>query len=668
MGKEYKAESITVLDGLTAVRERPAMYIGSTGPSGFHHLVYEVVDNSIDEAIAGYAKNITIEFFDDNLVRVTDDGRGIPVDIHKKTGLSGLELVMTRLHAGAKFSHDIYRVSGGLHGVGVSVVNALSEYLKAEVKRGGYLYEQVYKYGKPQAKLKKVKKVQGTGTIITFKPDKSIFKDLTFNLKTLLNHFRQQAYLTPGVKIQVVDCRNNKQRQSYTFYFEGGVKSFIKHFNRTSIPLTDVFYVSGEKDKIFVEIALQYIDSYKENVLGFANNIFTPDGGFHLVGFRSALTRSLNNYARERGFLKEKDPNLSGDDTKEGLTAIISVRLPNPQFEGQTKGKLGNEEVRGIVEGIFSDAFKSFLEEFPKSAEAIINKCILTSRARHAAKKAREMVLRKGVLDSLSLPGKLTDCSSRDPQLSELFIVEGDSAGGSARQGRNPEFQAILPLRGKILNAERARLEKILVNEELKSLILAIGTGIGDKFDLSKLRYHKIIIMTDADVDGSHIKTLLLAFFWRFFPQLVEQGYIYIACPPLYKITFKGRDYYVYTEKEKEELLSQLRSKEKEKQEQKEKSKKFKIKSLDGSAEPQQEQSKSTSLKVEIQRYKGLGEMNPEELFETTMDSSSRVLKQVTVEDAIQADEAFQVLMGKEVEPRKKFIQVHARQASNIDI
>lgn len=658
---QYKAKSITVLEGLEAVRRRPAMYIGSTGSPGFHHLLYEVCDNALDEAIAGYCKNITVDLLDNNMVRVSDDGRGIPIDTHKPTGLKGLELVMTRLHAGAKFSTDIYKISGGLHGVGVSVVNALSSYLKAEVKRDGYLYEQVYNQGKPQSKVKKVKKTKGQGTIITFKPDETIFKGLEFNFKTILSHLRQQAYLTKGVKIEINDLRK-KEKNSYTFYFEGGLRSFIRYLNRTNNPISrDIFYLSKQEDKIFVEIVLQYVSDYKENVLGFANNIYTSEGGTHLAGFKMGLTRTLNSFARERGMLKEKDANLTGDDTKEGLTAIVSVRLPDPQFEGQTKTKLGNEEVRGVVNKVFSAAFKDFLEEHPKSAQAILDKCLLTLKARQAAKTAKETILRKGIIESFSLPGKLTDCSSKDASLSELYIVEGDSAGGSARQGRDPEFQAILPLRGKILNAERARMEKILENQELKSLIIALGTNIGEEFDINKLRYHKIIIMTDADVDGLHIRTLLLTFFWRYFRKLVEEGYIYIACPPLYRLNYKGENYYVYKEEEKEKLIAKLTSKNSVPSKEKNQKSGFQVKKLNKEIKNPQE-------KIDIQRYKGLGEMNPDELYETTMNPEKRILKLITVEDASKADELFEILMGSNVESRKHFIQVHAKQASNIDI
>ncbi len=565
------------------------------------------------------------------------------------------------MHAGAKFSQDAYKVSGGLHGVGVSVVNALSSYLKAEVKRDGFLYEQVYFRGRPKGKVKKVKKVKGTGTIITFQPDKDIFGDIKFSLKTILSHLRQQAYLTAGIKIQINDYREGKNF-SYTFYFEGGLRSFVRYLNRTNKPISeDIFYTCKEVDKIFVEIALRYVEGYKETVLGFANNIHTTDGGTHLVGFRSALTRTLNSYARAMGIIKEKGVNLSGDDTREGLTALISVRLPSPQFEGQTKARLGNEEVRSAVDRVFSQSFKIYLEEHPKFAEAVINKCLLTLKARRAAKAARETVLRKGVMESFALPGKLADCSSKDPRISELYIVEGDSAGGSARQGRNPEFQAILPLRGKILNAERTRIEKILSNEELKALIIALGTNIGEQFDIDKLRYHKIITMTDADVDGLHIRTLLLTFFWRYFPQLIEGGYIYIACPPLYRISCKGKKYYVYSDEEKEKLLIKLGKSKSGSSQDKSKKGQFQVKKLE-------EKTSSSLEKVTIQRYKGLGEMNPDELYETTMDPEKRVLKLVTVEDAAEADEIFEILMGKDVEARKHFIQVYAKQAENIDI
>ena len=649
--KEYKAKHITVLDGLSPVRRRPAMYIGSIGPEGLHHLIFETLDNAIDEAVAGFANEIKVELLPDDFVRVEDNGRGIPVDLHRPTGKSALEVVMTKLHAGAKFDHQVYKVAGGLHGVGVSVVNALSEYLKAEVKRDGFLYQQEYKRGKPLKRVKKIGKIQGTGTIVTFKPDKDIFPETKFSFSKVLEHLRQQAYLTKGVKFILVDKRKEKEF-IYTFYFEGGILSYLKYLNKTNRPKHQhIFYLEKEVEGTKVEIALQYTEGYKETVYTFANNIYTSDGGTHLVGFRSALTRTVNNYARKKEFLKEKDSNLIGEDLKEGLTAIISIKVKEPQFEGQTKSKLGNPEIKGLIDSIFSKTFQIFLEEHPKDAEAIIEKCILSAQAREAAKKARETVLRKSVLEGFSLPGKLADCGTSDPAKSELFIVEGESAGGSCKQARDREKQAILPLRGKILNVEKARLDKILTNNEIKSLIIALGTNIGQQFDIKKLRYHKIIIASDADVDGSHIKTLLLTLFYRYFPELIAKGYLYIAKPPLYRIE-KGKEIrYAYSEEEKEKIIS---SSKKEKI-----SPGFKIKKIG---------EKKTEQKITIQRYKGLGEMNPEQLWETTMDPTQRILKKITLEDAKKANEVFEILMGKEVGPRKRFIQVYAKAARNLDI
>ena len=656
---EYKAKQITVLGGLEPVRRRPAMYIGSTGSAGLHHLIWEVVDNSIDEAVGGYCNEIVIDFLPDNMVRVADNGRGIPVDIHKQTGKSALEVVMTTLHAGAKFDRGVYKVSGGLHGVGLSVVNALSSYLKAEVKRDGKLWMLENKYGKPLKKVKAVGKAEGTGTIITFKPDIEIFPKIEFDWNTILTHLRNQAYLTRGVKIKVCDHRSEEKEKSYTFYFEGGISSFIRYLNRTNkVRHPNIFYVGKEADDIFVETSLQYTEDYKETVLGFANNIHTSDGGMHVVGFRSALTRVLNNFAREKGYLKEKDENLTGDDTREGLTVIVSVRLREPQFEGQTKARLGNVEARAAVDTVFSPAFKDFLEEHPKDAETIIGKCVLTAKARLAARSARETVLRKGVLESLALPGKLTDCTSRDPEKGELFIVEGDSAGGSCKMGRDRMYQAVLPLRGKILNVERTRLDKVLSNPELKSLVIALGTNVGEQFDINELRYHKIIITNDADVDGSHIRVLLLTFFYRYLPELIKQGHIYVAQPPLYRIQIGKNIKYVYTEQEKEKMLKGEGA-----VAEKEVTKGFKVKKI-GAEAPKE----TKHAEINIQRYKGLGEMSPEELFATTMDPAKRILKRVRVEDAAQTDELFEILMGKDVEPRKRFIQTHAQAVHNLDI
>ncbi|MDZ7798550.1 MAG: DNA topoisomerase (ATP-hydrolyzing) subunit B [Patescibacteria group bacterium] len=645
----YTAKEITVLEGLTPVRKRPAMYIGSTSETGLHHLIWEVVDNSIDEAMAGYCTKIEITLRSDGKVTVEDNGRGIPVEKHKSTKKSALETVMTMLHAGGKFGSSGYKVSGGLHGVGVSVVNALSEYTKAEVKRDGKIWVQEYKRGKPLSKVKSVGKTKETGTSITFKADPKIFSVLEFKWETILNHLRQQAYLTKGIIIEINDKREKKYK-SYTFHFEGGLASYVRFLNykkdkRQYLP----FYVNKEKEGVQVEVAFQYTNDIKENIFTFANNIYTLEGGTHLAGFRRALTRSLNKYARNNEYLKEKDNNLIGDDTREGLTAVVSVKVREPQFEGQTKAKLGNAEVKPIVYSTVSQALQIFLEEHPKEAETIIGKCILTSRARQAARTARETVLRKGALEGLTLPGKLADCSSRDPEQSELYIVEGDSAGGSAKQGRNREFQAILPLRGKILNVEKARLDRMLQNNEIKSLIIALGTNIGEQFDISSLRYYRIIIMTDADVDGSHIRTLLLTLFYRYFPELIEKGYLYIAQPPLYQVQQGQKVEYAYNEKELEKAKEKF-------------SKNTKSKNKDEEGEP------GKIKGLSIQHYKGLGEMNPGQLWETTMDPKNRIMKKVTIDDAAQADEIFSTLMGSEVSFRKRFIHTHAKSVRNLDI
>ncbi|PIR66265.1 MAG: DNA topoisomerase (ATP-hydrolyzing) subunit B [Parcubacteria group bacterium CG10_big_fil_rev_8_21_14_0_10_36_14] len=655
----YGAEQIAVLEGLDPVRKRPGMYIGSTGPQGLHHLIWEVVDNSIDEAMAGYCDHIIINLLPDNMVSVEDNGRGIPVDQHSKFKVSALELVMTKLHAGGKFGEGGYKVSGGLHGVGVSVVNALSSYTKAEVMREGKVWEQEYKIGKPVGKVKPTGTTRKTGTIITFKPDASIFETTEFTWKTILDHIRQQAYLNKGVKIGIYDKRIRGKHQAYNFYFKGGIASYVKHLNHNKdIKHPTVFYTDRMQDEVGVEIAVQYTDEYKDTVFAFANNIYNPEGGTHMVGFRSALTRVLNTYARKQGFLKEKDDNLSGDDAREGLTAVISVKVKDPQFEGQTKAKLGNSEVRTIVESIFAEQFTIFLEEHPREGQEILGKCILAARARLAARAARETVLRKGVLEGLTLPGKLADCSSRKPAECELYIVEGDSAGGSSKQGRNRHFQAILPLRGKILNVERARLDKMLANTEIKSLIIALGTNIGEQFNIESLRYHRVIIMTDADVDGAHIRTLLLTLFYRYFPELVLKGHIFIAQPPLYQITVGKQSEYAYSDEEKEEILARFQAIPKKK----DMKKKTKTEKLEENEES------GTEKKANIQRYKGLGEMNPKELWNTTMDPANRILKQVTVEDAEKADEVFTVLMGGDVAPRKRFIQTHAKGVKNLDI
>jgi DNA gyrase subunit B len=666
--EEYGAKQITVLEGLEAVRRRPGMYIGTTGPDGLHHLIWEVVDNSIDEAMAGHCTDIEVKLIPGNKIAVADNGRGIPVEIHKQTKKSALETVLTILHAGGKFGAGGYKVSGGLHGVGVSVVNALSKYMRAEVRRDGKLWMQEYAKGKPQGKVKPIGNARGTGTTITFEPDPEIFATVEFNLETILTHLRQQAYLTKGVKISVFDQRQSKKNTepSYVFYFEGGVGSYVSYLNHNKeLKQENVFYVQKDSEGVGVELAVQYTADYKETVYAFCNNIFNPDGGTHIVGFRTALTRVLNNYARTKGYLKEKDENLTGEDVREGLTAVVSVKVKDPQFEGQTKARLGNPEVRPAVDAVFSEAFAAFLEEHPRDAEGIIEKSILASRARNAARVARETILRKGVLDGLTLPGKLSDCSSREPENTELYIVEGDSAGGSAKQGRDRDFQAILPLRGKILNVERARLDKMLANNEIKSLIIALGTNIGEQFDITSLRYGKIIIMTDADVDGSHIRTLLLTLFYRYFPELITKGHIFIAQPPLYKIQSGKEMRYVYSDEEKEKIVAELQ---KSKKQDSKKAKKHDEKTPIENADVSAEETVATVPGINIQRYKGLGEMNPEQLWETTMDPAKRVMKRVDVGDAKMADEAFNILMGDEVEPRKRFIQTHAKTVKNLDI
>ncbi len=675
----YGADQITVLEGLDPVRKRPGMYIGNTAEAGLHHMMWEVVDNCIDEAMAGFCTDIQVKLLPDNVVSVTDNGRGIPVEKHKQTGLSALETVLTKLHAGGKFGQGGYKVSGGLHGVGVSVVNALSEYLKAEIKRDGFLWVQEYSRGKPKSGLKKMGKIKAdeTGTTIIFKSDSTIFTVTEFDWKTILDHLRQQAYLTKGVRIDVSDERGKREEAGvgdeldgavdgvpkFTFYFDGGIASYVRHLNHHyDAKQEHIFYMDKSQDTIQVEIAFQYIDEFKESVFTFANNIHTTEGGMHLTGFKSALTRQLNTYAREKGYLKEKDENLTAEDVREGLTAIVSVKVPEPQFEGQTKAKLGNAEVRGIVESLFAEQLGFWLEEHPRDGEIIAGKALLASQARKAAKAARDTVLRKGVLEGFALPGKLADCSNRDAATSELYIVEGDSAGGSAKQGRDRRFQAILPLRGKILNVERARLDKMLSNNEVKSLVIAMGTNIGEQFKVDDLRYHRIIIMTDADVDGAHIRTLLLTLFYRYFPELINAGHIYIAQPPLFRIE-KGKDVrYVYDDKALKSILAELGVREND------------VVIKDEDDEPQQgespeaEETAKKSPKVNIQRYKGLGEMNPGQLWETTMNPNTRVMKQVEIEDAAQAEEVFQVLMGSDVAPRKRFIQTHAKNVKNLDI
>ena len=626
--ERYDATKIVVLGGLEAVRKRPSMYIGSTGPRGLHHLVYEVVDNSIDEAMAGYCKNIVITIHKDNSVSIEDDGRGIPVGIHPKYKVSGVELVMTKLHAGGKFDRKAYKVSGGLHGVGVSVVNALSEELEVWVYRDKQIYYQKYKKGKPLGRLRVIGKCAKTGTKIRFLADKEIFSNgIEYSDEILENRFRELAFLNSGLRIKFRDERTKKEEE---FYYEGGIKSFVELLNKNKTPLHDIIHLKTKKQDIELEVALQYTDSYNESVFSFVNNINTVEGGTHLTGFKTALTRTLNNYAEKN--LGNEKIRLTSEDVREGLTAIISLKIPNPQFEGQTKTKLGNMHVKGIVDSMVSTGLSTFLEENPRVARNIIEKAISASKAREAARKARELARRKTALESTSLPGKLADCSEKDPALCELFLVEGDSAGGSAKQARNKEYQAILPLRGKILNVEKARINKVMSSNEIITIITALGTGIAEEFDITKLRYHKIIIMTDADTDGNHITTLLLTFFFRYMRPLIEEGYVFIAQPPLYLVK-KGKErHYVQTEAEKDELVRKL------------------------------------GQGISVQRYKGLGEMNPEQLWETTMDPQKRTLKRVTIEDAIAADKIFSILMGDEVEPRRKFIAEHAREAANIDV
>jgi DNA gyrase subunit B len=675
----YGADSIQVLEGLEPVRKRPGMYIGSTGPAGLHHLIWEIFDNSRDEAMNGHANRVEVALLPDGLVRVVDNGRGIPTDIHPKTKVSALETIMTTLHAGGKFGGDGYNVSGGLHGVGASVVNALSIMCRVEVHREGKLFMQEYKTGVRKAAVKELGKSKFNGTIVTFKPDAEIFKEGTeFTWETIVSHLRQQAYLVKGLTIHVIDAREQEEKMSLdgatylfdlgfenkseSFYFEGGLKSLVKHYNEFVKPIhRNIFYIEKMHENVGVEIALQYIDDLSTKIAAFANNIPTAEGGTHVTGFKTSLTRLINVYARKSGILKEKDENLTGDDVLEGLTCVVSVKLREIQFEGQTKAKLGSMEAQGAVATVFSDAFTLFLEENPDDAKEIVNKGLLALRARKAAKAAKDSVLRKGALEGFSLPGKLADCQSNDPSESELFIVEGDSAGGSAKMGRDRRTQAILPLRGKILNVERARLDKMLGSEQVKNLVLAMGAAIGDTFDISKVRYHKLIIATDADVDGAHIRTLLLTFFFRYYRPIVEAGYVYIAQPPLYKITHGKQAHYAYSDEERDAVYRKLGFTE-----------------LDGaddlineeeniSGEDGDDKPVKKSKLPPTQRYKGLGEMNPEELKETTMDPKNRTLKLVTIDEAEEAGRVFEMLMGTEVGPRKSFIQTYAKEA-NLDI
>ncbi|WP_413087325.1 DNA topoisomerase (ATP-hydrolyzing) subunit B [Terribacillus sp. 179-K 1B1 HS] len=630
----YDADQIQVLEGLEAVRKRPGMYIGSTSERGLHHLVWEIVDNSIDEALAGYCDHIKVIIEEDNSITVEDNGRGIPVGTHEKTGRPAVEVIMTVLHAGGKFGGGGYKVSGGLHGVGASVVNALSTHLDVTVHRDGKIHEQSFERGVPQGDLKITGESDRTGTITHFKPDPEIFTETTaYNKETLLVRIRELAFLNKGLAISLEDKREENPER-ITFHYEGGIRSYVEHLNRSKEVLHEPFYAENTDSEITVEIALQYNDGYTSSIYSFANNIHTYEGGTHEAGFKSGLTRVINDYARKNNMFKENDPNLSGDDVREGLTAIISIKHPDPQFEGQTKTKLGNSEARQVTDAAFTELFSKFLFENPDTARIVVEKGLMASRARIAAKRARELTRRKGALEVSSLPGKLADCSSKDASISELYVVEGDSAGGSAKQGRDRHFQAILPLRGKIINVEKARLDKILANNEIRAMITALGTGIGEDFDISKARYHKLVIMTDADVDGAHIRTLLLTFFYRYMRPLIENGFVYIAQPPLYKVQQGKSAYYAYNDRELERVMSEI----------------------------------PKVPKPGLQRYKGLGEMNAAQLWETTMDPENRTLLQVSLADAIDADQIFDVLMGDKVEPRRNFIQENAQNVQNLDI
>ena len=630
MSTEYGADQIQILEGLEAVRKRPGMYIGSTSSRGLHHLVYEIVDNSVDEALAGYCDSIDVQINPDNSITVVDDGRGIPVDIQKKAGIPAVEVVFTILHAGGKFGGGGYKVSGGLHGVGASVVNALSEWLEVEVRTGGHVYKQRYERGKTMYPLKIVGScgAEEHGTRVTFLPDKEIFEETVYDFDTLKIRLRETAFLTKGLKITLRDGREEKKEK--TFHYEGGIREFVEYLNRSNVPLYEqVFYCEGQRDGVLVEVAMQHNDSYTENIYSFVNNINTPEGGTHLTGFKNALTKTFNDYGRKNKLLKENEPALSGEDIREGLTAIISIKVEDPQFEGQTKQKLGNSEARGAVDGVVSEQLTYYLEQNPSVAKAIIEKSVLAQRARAAARKARDLTRRKTALDGLSLPGKLADCSSKNPEECEIYIVEGNSAGGSAKDARNKATQAILPLRGKILNVEKARLDRIYGNAEIRSMITAFGTGIHEEFDISKLRYHKIIIMTDADVDGAHISTLLLTFIYRFMPELIKQGYVYLAQPPLYKLEKNKRIWYAYSDEELNEILKEV----------------------------------GRDQNNKIQRYKGLGEMSYQELWETTMDPERRILLRVTMNEEMtsEIDLTFTTLMGDQVEPRREFIELNAK-------
>jgi len=635
MPESYSAQSIQILKGLEAVRKRPGMYVGSTGPEGLHHLVYEVVDNSIDEAVAGYCSEISVAIEKNNIIRVEDDGRGIPVDLHTGENVSALELVMTRLHAGGKFDKNSYKVSGGLHGVGVSVVNALSEWCEVFVHREGEIYTQKYHQGIADAPVKTIGNTEKTGTVTLFLPDATIFENLTFSFDILSKRLRELAFLNKGILITIVDNRLPTPK-SHEFKFDGGVKEFVEYLNKNRTVIhKEPIHFDAERDDVQVEISLEYNDGYNETIFSFVNNINTVEGGTHLIGFKSALTRTLNDFARKSKAGKKLDESLTGDDVREGLTAVVSVKVPDPQFEGQTKAKLGNSEVKGIVESLVNEQLTAFFDAYPSVINAILEKTVVAAKARAAARRARDLTRRKSFLESSGLPGKLADCSERDPRKAEVYIVEGDSAGGSAKQGRDRQFQAILPLWGKMLNVEKTRIEKVLSNDKLQPIIQSLGAGIGSSFDVEKLRYHKVIIMADADVDGSHIRTLLLTFFYRYMPEMIAKGYVYLAMPPLYKITHSNKDLYAYNDADRERIM----------------------KDINGQAE-----------KVSIQRYKGLGEMNPEQLWETTMNPETRNIMQIQLEDAVEAEEIFTTLMGEHVAPRREFIEQNALTVSNLDV
>ena len=679
---KYTAEQIQVLEGLEPVRKRPGMYIGSTDVRGLHHLVWEIVDNSIDEGMAGHCTQILVTLHDDGSVSVEDNGRGIPVDMHPTAKKSALEVVLTTLHAGGKFGGDNsgYKVSGGLHGVGSSVVNALSGKMRAEIHRDGKVYVQEYKRGKPTADVKATGKTDKHGTIIQFWPDDEIFDTIVFSMETILNRLRQQAYLTRGIAIGVMDARKDRPEEDrkyprlYRFRFEGGTAAYVAHLNEGKEKIGSPIHFGKDTDDGYVEVALQYTQTFQECVLSFANNIHTTEGGHHLTGFKAALTRTINAYARQFELLKEKEENLTADDVREGLTAVVSVRLKEPQFEGQTKSKLGNAEMKTAVETVVNAELARYLEENPSEAKEVVAKCLLAARARMAARAARDSVIRKGALEGMTLPGKLADCSSRDPSQCELYIVEGDSAGGSAKQGRNREFQAILPLKGKILNVEQARLDKMLANNEIKALIIALGMGVGEVKDIAKLRYHRVVLMTDADVDGAHIRTLLLTLIFRYFPELIDRGHLYIAQPPLYKIS-RGKDIrYAFNDAEKESTLKEWGIDTKQTMELQESEEDIPEETDENAALTKGKKGKDAKeaakkpARVNIQRYKGLGEMNPDQLWETTLDPENRLMLKVTMDDAEKANLVFQTLMGAEVGPRRKFIQTHAKTVKNLDI